>query len=213
MKGSSTKQKARSITRGRRLFVRMRFSGSSVCKDRKIRAFAKIPGRSFAPVFVPLATTFRDSRFFCLTIVYIRFSKPKIVVVMKKIVLILVAMAFAGIVHQAEGATRRPRTAIVRIGGPRWHVGMRLAKRPDRCVVIRFRDVPYYYAAGVYYRKVGKEYEVILPRDRDAGSRTTRVWRSNHRDRRRHPFRLRRGNLQGRADKEGREIRSRRFME
>ena len=40
---------------------------------------------------------------------------------------------------------------------------MRLAKRPHRCIVIRFRDVPYYYAAGVYYRKVGKEYEVILP--------------------------------------------------
>lgn len=39
----------------------------------------------------------------------------------------------------------------------------RLAKRPHRCVVIRFRDIPYYYAAGVYYRKVGKEYEVILP--------------------------------------------------
>ena len=82
---------------------------------------------------------------------------------MKKIVLILAAMAFVGTVHQAEGAVRRPRTATIRIGGPRWHVGMRLAKRPHRCVVIRFRDIPYYYAAGVYYRKVGKEYEVILP--------------------------------------------------
>ena len=82
---------------------------------------------------------------------------------MKKIVLFLAAMAFAGIVLEAEGTTRRPRTATVRIGGPRWHVGMRLAKRPHRCVVIRFRDIPYYYAAGVYYRKAGKEYEVILP--------------------------------------------------
>ena len=40
---------------------------------------------------------------------------------------------------------------------------MRFPKRPHRCIAIRFRDVPYYYAAGVYYRKVGKEYEVVLP--------------------------------------------------
>ena len=46
---------------------------------------------------------------------------------MKKIVLILAAMAFVGTVHQAEGAVRRPRTATIRIGGPRWHVGIRLA--------------------------------------------------------------------------------------
>lgn len=82
---------------------------------------------------------------------------------MKKIVLVLAAMMFAGIVQQAEGAARRPHTATIRVGGPRWHIGMRFPKRPHRCIVIRFRDVPYYYAAGVYYRKVGKEYEVILP--------------------------------------------------
>lgn len=77
MKGSRTRQKARSITRGRRLFVRISVIGSSVDKDSKIRAFVKIPGRSFAPVFVPFATTFRGERFFCLSTGYLRFSKPK----------------------------------------------------------------------------------------------------------------------------------------
>ena len=82
---------------------------------------------------------------------------------MKKIVLVLAAMMFAGIIQQAEGAARRPHTATIRVGGPRWHIGMRFPKRPHRCIAIRFRDIPYYYAAGIYYRKVGKEYEVVLP--------------------------------------------------
>ena len=43
---------------------------------------------------------------------------------MKKIVLVLAAMMFAGIVQQAEGAARRPHTATIRVGGPRWHIGI-----------------------------------------------------------------------------------------
>ena len=84
---------------------------------------------------------------------------------MKKIVFILASMVFAGIIQEADAATRRPRPhiATVRIGVPHRHIGMRFPKRPPCSIVIRFKNVAYYYAAGVYYRKVGKEYEVILP--------------------------------------------------
>lgn len=84
---------------------------------------------------------------------------------MKKIVFILAVMMFAGIVQETDAATRRPhRQAVaVRIGAPHRHIGMRFPKRPSCSIVIRFKNVLYYYAAGVYYRKVGKEYEVILP--------------------------------------------------
>lgn len=42
-------------------------------------------------------------------------------------------------------------------------VGTRIKERPVRSVVIYYKDAPYLYADGVYYKSVGKDYEVIKP--------------------------------------------------
>lgn len=42
-------------------------------------------------------------------------------------------------------------------------VGSRVKKRPPKSVVIYYRDIPYLYADGVYYKAVDDVYEVIRP--------------------------------------------------
>ena len=84
---------------------------------------------------------------------------------MKKIVLILAAAVFVGLIQETEARPRRPRPhiATVRLGVPHRHIGMRFSKHLRHYVVIRFKNIPYYYADGIYYRKINKEYKVILP--------------------------------------------------
>lgn len=42
-------------------------------------------------------------------------------------------------------------------------VGSRVKVRPVGYTVIYFNSVPYLYADGIYYKSIGKEYEVIKP--------------------------------------------------
>lgn len=42
-------------------------------------------------------------------------------------------------------------------------VGKRIKERPPRSVVIYYKDTPYLYADGVYYKSVDQDYEVIKP--------------------------------------------------
>lgn len=49
----------------------------------------------------------------------------------------------------------KPRTVIV--------VGTRIKKKPIKSIVIYYKDVPYLYSDGVFYKSVGNEYEVIKP--------------------------------------------------
>lgn len=61
--------------------------------------------------------------------------------------------------HRIVTMDRRPRkpAKVVIV------VGSRVPRRPARSVVIRFDKRDYFYADGVYYRQVGREYEVIRP--------------------------------------------------
>jgi hypothetical protein len=41
--------------------------------------------------------------------------------------------------------------------------GHRVRVIPRHCVLLRYRNRPYYYADGVFYRPYGREYEIIRP--------------------------------------------------
>lgn len=81
---------------------------------------------------------------------------------MKKLTVIFMSLLFAGVLQVAEAAYRPVKAKVAAVAAHR-RIGMRIHKRPHRCVLIRFRNIPYYYAAGVFYRKIEKEYEVIRP--------------------------------------------------
>lgn len=59
-------------------------------------------------------------------------------------------------VEQHRHRHRSPKRVVV-------VVGTRIKKRPARSVVIYYKDAPYLYANGVYYKSVDKDYEVIKP--------------------------------------------------
>lgn len=52
---------------------------------------------------------------------------------------------------------RHPKKKVVVV------VGSRVKKRPPKSVVIYYRDIPYLYADGVYYKAVDDVYEVVRP--------------------------------------------------
>lgn len=60
------------------------------------------------------------------------------------------------LVEQHRHRHKKPRKVVV-------VVGTRIKERPARSVVIYYKDAPYLYADGVYYKSVNKDYEVIKP--------------------------------------------------
>lgn len=100
---------------------------------------------------------------------------------MKKSVIILMALLLTGVFQTAQAATtnreatasamnrsdRGPRRGHavrpteVRHANPR--IGTHISKRPHHSTLIRFGGLPYYYAGGVFYRKMMKEYEIVKP--------------------------------------------------
>lgn len=60
------------------------------------------------------------------------------------------------LVEQHRHRHKKPRRVVV-------VVGTRIKERPVRSVVIYYKDAPYLYADGVYYKSVDKDYEVIKP--------------------------------------------------
>lgn len=60
------------------------------------------------------------------------------------------------LVEQHRHRHKKPRRFVV-------VVGTRIKERPPRSVVIYYKNAPYLYADGVYYKSVNKDYEVIKP--------------------------------------------------
>lgn len=61
------------------------------------------------------------------------------------------------LVKQHRHNPKKPKKKVVLV------VGTKVKKRPAKSVVIYFKNIPYLYANGVFYKSVNKDYEVIKP--------------------------------------------------
>jgi len=85
---------------------------------------------------------------------------------MKKLMLFLTFLFLIGTlqVANAAGSPTNLQAAILK---PAWtihgHIGKHSHRSHHHRVIIRFRGIPYYYATGVFYRKIGKQYKTVRP--------------------------------------------------
>ena len=85
---------------------------------------------------------------------------------MKKLIFILMSLCLIGTSQSRSAASKStaPKTSTINsITRPHRHAIQHFHKRPHHCAVIHFRHVPYYYATGIYYRKINKLYQVVRP--------------------------------------------------
>ena len=85
---------------------------------------------------------------------------------MKKLIFILMSLCLIGTSQSTSAAsksTAAKTSTINSITRPHRHDIQQFHKRPHHCAVIHFRHVPYYYATGIYYRKINKLYQVVRP--------------------------------------------------